>query len=99
VTDAVHARGGTIFAQLMHTGRISHPSLLPDGLIPVAPSSVAAAGQVFTYQGPQDYVKPKKLDQDDITHTIADYADASPATPTTTSPRPTRRTCWRPTPP
>ncbi|MFH8658593.1 oxidoreductase [Streptomyces afghaniensis] len=51
VTDAVHARGGTIFAQLMHTGRISHPSLLPDGLIPVAPSPVAAAGQVFTYQG------------------------------------------------
>lgn len=77
VTDAVHAQGGTIFAQLMHTGRISHPSLLPDGLIPVAPSAIAATGQVFTYQGPQDYVTPKELDQDDITRTIADYADAA----------------------
>ncbi|MDH6436000.1 2,4-dienoyl-CoA reductase-like NADH-dependent reductase (Old Yellow Enzyme family) [Streptomyces sp. SAI-144] len=77
VTDAVHAQGGTIFAQLMHTGRISHPSLLPDGLIPVAPSPVAAAGQVFTYQGPQDYVMPKELDPDGIAQTIADYADAA----------------------
>ncbi|GAB2891395.1 hypothetical protein GCM10027074_69480 [Streptomyces deserti] len=77
VTGAVHAQGGTIFAQLMHTGRISHPSLLPDGLIPVAPSAVAATGQVFTYQGPQDYVTPKELDQGDIAQTIADYADAA----------------------
>ncbi|MDX2546285.1 alkene reductase [Streptomyces sp. WI04-05B] len=77
VTDAVHARGGTIFAQLMHTGRISHPSLLPDGLVPVAPSPVAAAGQVFTHRGPQDYVTPKELDETDITRTIADYADAA----------------------
>ena len=45
VTDAVHAAGGTIFAQLMHTGRIGHPSLLPDGLVPVGPSPVAASGQ------------------------------------------------------
>jgi N-ethylmaleimide reductase len=72
VTDAVHAQGGTIFAQLMHTGRISHPSLLPDGLLSAAPSSVAAAGQVFTYQGPQDYVTLKELNPDDIAQTIAD---------------------------
>jgi N-ethylmaleimide reductase len=77
VTDAVHAKGGTIFAQLMHTGRLSHPSLLPEGLGPVGPSSVAAAGQVFTYQGPQDYVTPKELDQDEITQTIADYVAAA----------------------
>ncbi|WP_416966864.1 alkene reductase [Streptomyces sp. 4F14] len=77
VTDAVHARGGTIFAQLMHTGRIGHPSLLPDGLTPVAPSAVTPAGQVFTYEGPQDYVTPEELDGDDITRTIADYADAA----------------------
>jgi N-ethylmaleimide reductase len=77
VTGAVHAQGGTIFAQLMHTGRIGHPSLLPGGLIPVAPSPVAASGQVFTYQGPQDYVTPKELDPDDITQTIAGYAGAA----------------------
>lgn len=77
VTDAVHAEGGTIFAQLMHTGRIGHPSLLPEELIPVAPSAVAAAGQVFTYEGPQDYVAPAALDQAGIAQTIADYADAA----------------------
>ncbi|MDX3452851.1 alkene reductase [Streptomyces sp. ME02-8801-2C] len=77
VTDAVHAQGGTIFAQLMHAGRLGHPSLLPDGLTPVAPSPVAAAGQVFTYQGLQDFVTPKELDQDDITRTIADFAAAA----------------------
>lgn len=41
VTDSVHAAGGRIFAQLMHSGRIGHPSLLPDGLVPVAPSALA----------------------------------------------------------
>ena len=40
VTKAVHARGGRIFMQLMHCGRISHPSLLPEGAPPVAPSAV-----------------------------------------------------------
>ncbi|MBN3821455.1 alkene reductase, partial [Paraburkholderia sp. Se-20369] len=39
VTDAVHARGGRIFMQLMHSGRISHPSMLPGGALPVAPSA------------------------------------------------------------
>ena len=38
VTDAVHARGGRIFAQIMHVGRISDPSLLPGNATPVAPS-------------------------------------------------------------
>lgn len=53
VTDAVHREGGTVFAQLMHTGRIGHPSLLPDGLTPVGPSPVAAKGQVFTPRAPR----------------------------------------------
>ncbi|MFI8194714.1 alkene reductase [Streptomyces sp. NPDC085946] len=77
VTDAVHAEGGVIFAQLMHTGRISHPSLLPPGLSPVAPSPVAAKGQVFTHQGPMDFVTPQELDADGIARTIADFADAA----------------------
>src|SRR5438105_558407 len=46
VTDAVHERGGKIFLQLWHVGRISHPSLQPNGELPVAPSAVAADGLV-----------------------------------------------------
>ncbi|MFC9281121.1 alkene reductase [Streptomyces collinus] len=77
VTDAVHREGGVIFAQLMHTGRIGHPSLLPDGLVPVAPSAVAARGQVFTHEGPKDYVTPKELSEADIRRTIADFGAAA----------------------
>ena len=50
VTDAVHARGGRIFVQLMHTGRIFHELNLPQGAQGVAPSAVAAAGQMWTDQ-------------------------------------------------
>ena len=57
VADAVHARGGTIIAQLMHAGRIGHPSIT--GLLPVAPSAVRPAGQVFTAEGMQDFQEPR----------------------------------------
>ncbi|AII11000.1 alkene reductase [Rhodococcus opacus] len=77
VTDAVHAAGGVIFAQLMHTGRIGHPSLLPDGLTPVGPSPVAAEGQVFTLDGMQDFVTPKELTEAEIDETIRDFAQAA----------------------
>ncbi|MGW7315801.1 alkene reductase [Streptomyces sp. NPDC054865] len=77
VTDAVHAAGGRIFAQLMHSGRIGHPSLLPDGLVPVAPSAVAPQGQVFTADGPQDFVTPRELTGAEVRATIADYAEAA----------------------
>ncbi|WP_030240289.1 alkene reductase [Streptomyces sp. NRRL S-350] len=77
VTDAVHREGGVIFAQLMHTGRIGHPSLLPEGLVPVAPSAVAAKGQVFTHEGPKEYVTPKELSEAEIRQTIADFATAA----------------------
>jgi N-ethylmaleimide reductase len=81
VTDAVHAAGGTIVAQLMHTGRIGHPSTTAavghGALIPVGPSAVRAAGQVFTPAGPQDHVVPVELTEDAITATIADFAGAA----------------------
>ncbi|WP_405959052.1 alkene reductase [Streptomyces sp. NBC_00868] len=77
VTDAVHREGGVIFAQLMHTGRIGHPSLLPDGLVPVAPSAVAAKGQVYTHEGPKDFVTPKELSEAEIRQTINDFAHAA----------------------
>nr|BFE99390.1 alkene reductase [Streptoalloteichus tenebrarius] len=77
VTDAVHEKGGVIFAQLVHGGRIGHPSLLPDGLVPVAPSAVAPAGKVFTGTGMEDYVTPVELTEEGIAQTIADFATAA----------------------
>ncbi|MFD5027085.1 alkene reductase [Streptomyces sp. NPDC058373] len=77
VTDAVHGAGGRIFAQLMHAGRIGHPSLLPEGEVNVAPSAVAAAGQVYTAEGPKDFVTPRELTADEIRATLADYVTAA----------------------
>ncbi|MFI5696524.1 alkene reductase [Kribbella sp. NPDC051586] len=77
VTDAVHQADGVIYAQLLHTGRIGHPSLLPAGLHPVAPSAVAARGQVFTHDGPHDFVAPKELTGPEISRTIDDFAAAA----------------------
>ncbi|MFD7280381.1 alkene reductase [Streptomyces sp. NPDC059862] len=75
VTDAVHAEGGVIYLQLMHTGRVGHPSLM--GLQPVGPSAVAAKGQVYTHEGPKDFVTPRELTEAEILETIADYASAA----------------------
>jgi N-ethylmaleimide reductase len=77
VTDAVHKAGGVIYAQLLHTGRIGHPSLLPAGLHPVAPSATRAAGQVFTHDGPKDFVTPRALSDDGVRQTVGDFADAA----------------------
>jgi N-ethylmaleimide reductase len=66
VTDAVHASGGRIFLQLWHVGRISHPSLQPDGALPVAPSAIAAEGSVFTYSGMQAMVTPRALETSEL---------------------------------
>ncbi|MFD9570082.1 alkene reductase [Streptomyces sp. NPDC059982] len=77
VTDSVHASGGRIFAQLMHSGRIGHPSLLPDGLVPVAPSAVAPQGQLFAGDGMKDFVTPHELTGAEVRQTIADYAQAA----------------------
>ncbi|MFF8407511.1 alkene reductase [Streptomyces sp. NPDC015684] len=77
VTDAVHREGGVIFAQLMHTGRIGHPSLLPGRLVPVAPSAVAARGRVYTHEGPKEFVTPKELGEAEIAQTVADFAAAA----------------------
>ena len=62
VTDAVHERGGRIFLQLWHVGRISHPLLQPDGALPVAPSAIAPEGQTFTLEGPKPFVAPRALE-------------------------------------
>lgn len=77
VADAVHARGGRIFLQLMHTGRISHPSMLPGEGQPVAPSAIKPAGQSWTGSGLQDFVTPRELSAPEIAGIVADYRDAT----------------------
>ncbi|WP_462188244.1 MULTISPECIES: alkene reductase [unclassified Frankia] len=77
VTGAVHEAGGVIFVQVMHAGRISHPDLLPGGLVPVAPSAVRPAGQAFTGEGMQDFVIPAELTEQGIIEIIADFVAAA----------------------
>lgn len=73
VTDAVHSAGGRIFAQLQHCGRISHPSLLPDSAVPVAPSALRPAGQAVTYSGMQDFVTPRALETSEIPALVSQF--------------------------
>jgi N-ethylmaleimide reductase len=74
VVDAVHERDGKIFLQLWHVGRISHPSLQPNGDLPVAPSAVAPEGKVFTYDGPKPFVVPRALETAEIPGVVAEFA-------------------------
>jgi len=73
VTEAVYANGGRIFMQLMHCGRISHPSLLPNEAQPVAPSAIKPVGQTWTANGLQDFVTPRELTLEEIAGVIDDY--------------------------
>jgi len=75
VTDTVHAAGGKIFAQLMHTGRIGHPLLT--GLTPVAPSAVQAPGVTYTAEGPKENGVPRELTEEEILQTIDDHVSAA----------------------
>lgn len=79
VTDVVHAKGGTIYAQLWHVGRISHPSLQPEGRAPVAPSAIAPIGQrTFIENGTFVEVgMPRELELEEIHSIILDYRKAT----------------------
>ncbi len=77
ITQAVHARGGHIYCQLWHVGRISHPSLQPDGALPVAPSAVKPEGEAYTYEGMQPFVTPRALAIEEIPGIVEQYRVAA----------------------
>jgi len=77
VTSAVHAEGGHIYAQIMHAGRISHSSLQPNEVLPVAPSDVRPAGQVYTSNGPTEFETPRALEADELGGIVAEFVDAA----------------------
>lgn len=77
-TDAVHAKGGKIFIQLMHTGRIAHGSNLPEGAKVVAPSAIKAAGQMWSdTEGMQDHPTPEALTAEGLKEAMQEYVDAA----------------------
>jgi len=79
VTDAVHASGGQIFIQLMHVGRISHPSNTAHGRQAVAPSAVAPAAQMVTRAGRQDIPVPHAMTTEEIRAVIQEFRHAAAA--------------------
>lgn len=77
VTDAVHAKKGLMFAQLQHCGRVSHPSMQPNNVLPVAPSALKPDGEAITYAGAQDFVIPRALAREEIPAIVAQFKDAA----------------------
>lgn len=77
VTEAVHARGGQIFLQIWHVGRISHVDLRPDGTAPVAPSAIRADAKTFVNDGFADVSEPRALEPDEITGIVEDFRNAA----------------------
>jgi len=78
ITDAVHAKGGTMVVQLWHTGRVSHTSFQSDGQAPVGPSAIRANTKTFVAgQGFVDVSTPRALDLDELPGIIADFRHAA----------------------
>jgi N-ethylmaleimide reductase len=73
ITQAVHQEQGLIFLQLWHVGRVSHPSLQPNGGLPVAPSAIAPIGNAATFEGEKPYVTPHALETSEIAGIVEDY--------------------------
>jgi N-ethylmaleimide reductase len=78
VTKAVHARGGRIFCQLWHVGRVSHVSLQPGGGKPVAPSAIVAKTKTFlSTEGFVHVSEPRALDAEEIPAIVRDFRHAA----------------------
>lgn len=77
VTQAVHAKGGRIFLQLWHVGRVSHPCMQPGEARPVAPSALPALGQIYTAAGMQTLVTPRALETAEVPRVVNQFAHAA----------------------
>ncbi|XOQ67641.1 MAG: N-ethylmaleimide reductase [Pseudomonas helleri] len=77
VTDAVHAKGGRIFLQLWHVGRVSHVDLQENGAAPVAPSAIRAETKTFVNNGFVDVSEPRALALDELPGIVDDFRKAA----------------------
>jgi N-ethylmaleimide reductase len=80
VVEAVHAKGGVIFLQLWHVGRVSHSSFQPGGALPVAPSAVAISGELKTMTADGKvvpYETPRALETSEIPGIVAAFRQAA----------------------
>lgn len=77
VTQAVHEKGGRMVLQLWHVGRISHPSMQPEGGLPVAPSAIQPEGEAITYEGMQPFVTPRALALEELPGIVSQYRRAA----------------------
>src|SRR5882762_6641132 len=82
ITNAVHESGGLIFNQLWHVGRISHPALQPDNVLPVAPSAITPQGKAFIVNERGEgqlvpFVRPRALDIEEIPYLVGQYRRAA----------------------
>jgi len=77
VTKAVHDKGGKIFCQLWHCGRISHSDLMPNNEKPFSASAIKAQAEAFTKEGKKEASEPREMSKEDIRNTIKDYVHAA----------------------
>lgn len=77
-TDAVHAKGGKIFIQFMHTGRVAHQINLPEGAKVVGASGIAAGGDMWTdAEGMKPHTQPDAMSTEEVKATIEEYVQAA----------------------
>ena len=76
ITNAIHEKGGHIFLQLWHVGRISHPSY-HEGELPVAPSAIIPKGEAATYEGMKPFVTPRALETNEIQGIIEQFRNGA----------------------
>jgi N-ethylmaleimide reductase len=77
VADAVHAKGGMIFAQLWHVGAVSHPDFQPAHLLPISSSEYNVGGTTYTQNGKRERVAARALETIEVHHLIAGYRHSS----------------------
>ncbi len=78
VTDAVHTKGGKIFVQLMHTGRVAHAANLPAGAEVLGPMADVCPGEMYTdSHGMQPHSAPRAMTTTDIAHALGEYAKSA----------------------